>query len=335
MRRTPAILAILFTLSFIGAVPRAVPRATPVPAPSATPVAAPAAAIPTVVVFPFGISSNIKTGSGEQAAQLFAQVMRQAGGLTVVNSGNGVARIDFQTSAKKLQADYYISGYMTLLGDSVSLVEQLVDVQSGVVIFARTAQIADVNDATAQAQAIHDTIIARETSFQASLSQAAAPASTPTPLPNNQANLGQLFKHRARAVVAPAVPAALKPAKGIFVARISGPLTGAELTAGTIALRSALGANFNVRTTSDGSADLPKGADKICGSNRDNTIATGTASTNSVKSGFFRKIQYAFDLRIYTCFGSVLSQTSGTGPSLAAAIASAVGAYVSAHPRNS
>ncbi|MDQ6823241.1 MAG: hypothetical protein M3Z07_01905, partial [Candidatus Eremiobacteraeota bacterium] len=221
---------------------------------------APTSAVPTVVVFPFGISSNIKAGSGEQAAQLFAQVMRQAGGLTVINSGSGIARIDFQTSAKKLQADYYISGYMTLLGDSVSLVEQLVDVASGVVIFARTAQISDVNDATAQAQAIHDTIILRETSFQASLSQAAAPAATPTPLPNNQANLGQLFKRRARAVAAPVATAVLKPAKGIFVTRISGPLTGAEITAGTAALRSALDANFNVRTATELGGDLPRGA---------------------------------------------------------------------------
>ncbi len=334
MRRTPAILALIFSLSFVGAAPRAATR-TPVPAPSATPSMAPTSAVPTVVVFPFGISSNIKAGSGEQAAQLFAQVMRQAGGLTVINSGSGIARIDFQTSAKKLQADYYISGYMTLLGDSVSLVEQLVDVASGVVIFARTAQISDVNDATAQAQAIHDTIILRETSFQASLSQAAAPAATPTPLPNNQANLGQLFKRRAHAVAAPVAPAVLKPAKGIFVTRISGPLTDAEITAGTAALRSALDANFDVRTATELSGDLPRGADKICGINRDNTIASGAASTSSVKSGFFRKVQYAFDLRVYSCFGSVLSQTSGTGATLTAAIRSAVGAYVTAHPRNS
>ncbi|MDQ6823110.1 MAG: hypothetical protein M3Z07_01225, partial [Candidatus Eremiobacteraeota bacterium] len=81
--------------------------------------------------------------------------------------------------------------------------------------------------------------------------------------------------------------------------------------------------------------DLPREADKICGSNRDNTIASGAASTSSVKNGFFRKVQYAFDLRVYSCFGSVLSQTSGTGATLTAAIRSAVGAYVTAHPRNS
>lgn len=336
MRRRSTIFALIISAVFIGAAPRVVHHPPPATAPSATPSAAPQTTIPSVVVFPFGISSNIKAGSGEQAALLFAQVMRQAGGLSVLNSGAGVARIDFQTSAKKLQADYYISGYMTLLGDSVSLVEQLVDVQTGVVVFARTAQISDVNDATAQAQAIHDSIIARETSFQASLSQAAAPVATPTPLPNNEANLGQLFKHRApRATAAPAASAALKPAKGIFVTRISGPLTGAELTAGTAALRGALDGTFKVRDAIVTGSDLTKDADKICGNNRDNTVASGAASTSSVKSGFFRKTRYAFDLRVYTCFGSVLAQTSGSGPSLAAAIQSAVNAYAAAHPQNS
>lgn len=335
MRRISAIFALVLSAALVGAAPRAPHKATPTPAPLAIPTAPPPAASPAVVVFPFGISSNIKAGSGDRAAQLFAQVMRQAGGLDVVDGGAGVARVDFLTTAEKLHADYYVSGYMTLLGDEVSLVEQLVDARTGVIIFARTAQIANVNDATAQAQAIHDSIIARENSFQTSLSQAAAPAATPTPLPNNEANIGQLFKRRTRPTAAPALGPVQKPAKGIFVARISGSLSSSDLTAGTSALRDALEGDFTVRGVSAPNEDLAKGADAICGSSRDNTIASGVASTTSVKSGFFRKIQYEFALRVYTCFGSVLSESSGSGSSLAGAIKSAVSAYATAHPQNS
>ena len=335
MRRFSPILAIVLGAALVAAAPRSPRQPAPTPAPSAAPTASPQPASPTVAVFPFGISSNIRAGSGEQAALLFTQVMRQAGGLTVVDGGKGVARADFLTSAKRLHADYYISGYMTLLGDSVSLVEQLVDAQTGVIIFARTAQISDVNDATAQAQAMHDSIIARETSFQASLVQSAAPAATSAPLPNNEANIGQLFKRRAHAAAQPAAAVVHKPAKGIFVARIAGSLPAAELTAGTSALRDALDGNFTVRGVTAVTSNLATGADAVCGNSRDNTIASGIARTSSVKSGFFRKTQYTFSLRVYTCFGSVLAESAGTGSTLAAAIASAVAAYAAIHPQNS
>lgn len=334
MRRIPVMVVLLFSAALCGAAPRAPHKASPTPAPPVIPTAAPQSASPTVAVFPFGISTNIRAGSGERAAQLFAQVMQQAGGLTVVDGGP-VARINFLTTAEKLHADYYVSGYMTLLGDSVSLVEQLVDARTGVIIFARTAQISDANDATAQAQAIHDTIVARENSFQASLSQAASPASTPTPLPNNEANLGQLFKRRARPTPLHPIAVAQKPAKGVFVARISGSLPGGDLTAGTSILRDALGHDFTVRGVTALSGDLSKGADAICGTNRDNTIVSGVATANSVKSGFFRKTQYEFALRVYTCFGSILAQNTGSGSTLTAAIESAVSAYAAAHPQNS
>lgn len=335
MRRISVIFALALSVAFVGAAPRAAHRPAPRPAASAIPTAPPQAAVPTVVVFPFGISNNIKAGSGDRAAQLFAQVMRQAGGLAVVDGGADVARVNFLTTAQKLHADYYVGGYMTLLGDSVSLVEQLVDARTGVIIFARTAQIADVNDATAQAQAIHDSIITRENSFQASLSQAAAPAASPTPLPNNEANIGQLFKRRTRAAAAPAIAPVQKPAKGIFVAPISGSLSSGELTAGTSALRDALDGHFTVRGVSPPNGDLAKGADGICGNSRDNTIASGVASTTSVKVGFFRKTQYEFALRVYTCFGSVLASSNGSGSTLAGAITAAVAAYAATHPQNS
>jgi TolB-like protein len=322
------------SIALVGAGRPAPPKASPTPKP--VPSAAPTPAVPVIVVYPFSGTGDIKSDTGLKAAQLFEQQIRQAGGVTVVDGSAGVARTNFPTDATKQHADYYLSGYMTVLGDAVALVEQLVSVQSGTIVFSNTAQIQNFNDAAAQAQAVHDAILADQKRFTGALNdQPAASASTPTPLPNSQVNIGGLFKHKARATAAPKATPVQKPAKGIFVVRITGNVGATDLTAGTQTLSSALDRHYLVKMADAAAGGASKNADKICGSQRDNTIATGDVTTSSVKHGFFSKTQYAFTLHVYTCFGAQLAQSSGTGSSLGDAITAAVQSYASAHPTNS
>ncbi|MGH8165154.1 MAG: hypothetical protein ACREP1_12555, partial [Rhodanobacteraceae bacterium] len=106
-------------------------------------------------MYPFSTTGDIKSDTGVKAAQLFQQQMNQAGGITVIAGSPSVARKDYPADAKSKHADYYLSGYMTALGDGVALVEQLVSLQNGTIVYANSAQIQAFNDAAAQAQSIH------------------------------------------------------------------------------------------------------------------------------------------------------------------------------------
>jgi hypothetical protein len=226
---------------------------------------------------------------------------------------------------------------MTPLGNGVSLVEQVVSTRSGTIVYGQTAEIESFQDATAQATMIHDGIVSREKSISDAYQSAQAQA-TSTPMPSNQANIGEgikglagLFKHRAKETPA---PASAKPSKGILVVRVGGALPSSDLTKATNELYSALGSHYNTRLTGAAPQNLAKEADGICGSDRNNTIATGTASAKMVRKGFGSRPQYTFLLDVYTCFGAKLASSSGTGDSIASAIRSAVADYVTNHPTN-
>ncbi len=309
--------------------------ATPKPKPTPAPTPAPTVAtVPTLIVYPFTGTGDIKADTGVKAAQLFVSQITQAGGVVAILGSPAVARTNYPTDADKHHADYYLSGYMTSVGDAVALVEQLVGVHSSTIVYSNTAQIQSFNDATAQAQSIRVALLANENRFTAALDNQPSSAATPTPLPNNQVNIGGLFKHRTKAAPAPKSAPIQKPAKGVLVVRIGGSLAASELTGGTQSLYNALERHYNAKLTSAQMTDAQKNASAICGTQRDNTVATGDVKTESLKSGFFSRTQYAFALRVYTCFGAELGTTEGTGDSLDSAIRTAVESYAAAHPSN-
>ena len=329
---------VLFCLSIalVGAArPTPKPSPTPTPAPSATP--APQKALPMVVVYPFDASSDIKAGTGDAAAQLFAQQMNADGGVDTIQGPGTVKRPDYLKYARSINADYYVSGYMTPLGNGVSVVEQVVSSVSGTIVFGQTAQIESFQDATAQATMIRDGIVAREQQMSDAYQTAQAQA-TATPMASNQANIGEgikglatLFKKHPKETPA---PAAAKPSKGVLVVRVGGSLPSGDLTKATTELYSAMVAHYNARMTSAAPQNVAKEADGICGTDRNNTIASGTASAKMVHHGLGSHAEYTFVLGVYTCFGAKLAESTGTGDSVASAVRSAVADYVTAHPSN-
>lgn len=332
MRRLPAIVFVCAAVALLGAA-----RPTPTPSPTPAPTAAPQQALPLVVVFPFDISSDLKAGTGTSAAQVFAQQMNNDGGIDAITGPTSVKRADYAKYAASVSALYYVAGYMTPLGNGVSLVEQVVATRSGTIVFGQTAQIESIEDASAQAAYIHDGILAREKQLADAYTQAQAQA-TPTPEGGHQADLGKglagirgLFKHKAGATPAPAV---VKPSKGVLVAHVDGSLPASDLTKATSALYSALSERYNAKLTPASGSNLAKTADALCGTDRNNTIATGTASATLQHRTFGSHAQYTFVLQVYTCFGAKLAEGSGTADSLAAAVQKAVAAYASAHPQN-
>ncbi len=323
--------------------PKAAPAKAPAakPSPSALPTTIPQTSLPLVIVFPFDTSTDIKAGTGEAAAQVFVRQMNAEGGVDTIQGPPSVKRADFLQYARTINAAYYLSGYMTPLADGVSLVEQVVSTRSGAIVFGQTAQISSIEDATAQATYIHDGLIAREKQLADAYNEAQGQA---TPTPSNGSNeakadigkglgaIANLFRHGRGATPAPAVK---KPEKGVFVAHVSGALPANDLSKATSELLSALNQRFNTRPANVPGSTLTKAADTVCGSDRNNTIATGTLSAQSSHHGLGSRITYEFKLQMYTCFGAVLAEATGTGDSASSAIRKAVDSYASEHPQNS
>ncbi len=278
----------------------------------------------------------MRSDTGTRTAQLYISQMNAAGGVDALQGPATVKRANYLDYAKSLTAAYYVAGYMTPLGGGVSLVEQVVDTSTGTIILAATAQIQSFEDATSQAITIRDGIVAREQSKAQAFAEASAQA-TPAPLASNEANIGGgiagLFKHRGRQTPDPQATAIVKPAKGIFVVRVGGSSSSVLLNDATSALYAALNQHYAARKTHSG-GDAAKLANTICGADRNNTVATGTLSSKSVRRGFFSRTQYGFVLDVYTCFGARLAETSGDGDSVQSAVSAAVAAYVADHPQN-
>ncbi len=277
----------------------------------------------------------MRSDTGTRTAQLFISQMNAAGDVDALQGPATIKRANYLDYARSLTASYYVAGYMTPLGGGVSLVEQVVDTSTGTIILAATAQIQSFEDATSQAISIRDGIVAREQSKAQAFAESSAQA-TPAPLPSNQANIGGgiagLFKRHPRQTPDPHPSAIVKPAKGIFVVRVSGS-PSAALSDATGALYAALNQRYAARNTNS-SGDAAKSANAICGADRNNTVATGTLSSKSVRRGFFSRTQYSFVFDVYTCFGARLAETSGDGDSVQSAVSTAVAAYVADHPLN-
>lgn len=308
----------------------------PVPTPGPTPVSG-IQQLPIVVIYPFDVQTGADPRIGSAIAQILGQEMVAAGGINVPPIPQNVKRADFLDNARAAHADFYISGYVTPVGDSAAVVEQVVSVESGVILFSQTAQVSSVADVASQSLLARSqilTFLGRGTQTVETQS-----SSTPAPTSTNGAQVpirglgnivNSVFKHKG-AGHTPTPGPVTKPSRGVIVAPVtaSGAVATGDLTSAEHELYFALNGHFNVQMTSIQSS-VAESADAICGSNRDNTIATGTLQEPSPHKGK----SYAFDLYVYTCFGATLDHQTGKGSSIKSAVDAAVAAYALAHPDN-
>jgi hypothetical protein len=337
LRRLLALLVLSCSVAFVAATP------TPAPAPK---LSAPAPSLPppgptlpnetpTVLIYPFDVSGDDQK-IGIAIATILGQEMTAAGGISVLPLPQSVKRPDFLSYAIAQHADFYISGYVTPVGLSAAVVEQVVSVQSGVILFSQTAQVSSVADVASQSLQARSQILAFVGRGTQNIQTQTA--NTPAPTSTNGAQVkvsgissivDSVFHHHGAATPAPAAVA--KPARGVIVAPVSatGTVQPTDLTNATNELYFAMNRRFNTSVTTVKS-DVAKAADSICGTNRNNTIATGAVAPPTPKVK-----QTTFTLSIYTCFGVVLDSETGKGSNVKQAVDAAVAAYASAHPDNS
>jgi TolB-like protein len=316
----------------------AVAAAPPPPLPSPAPAPAGIEQMPSVVIYPFDVQQGSDPRIGIAIAQILAQEMNAAGGITVLPVQQGIKRADFLTNAHTQKADFYISGYVTPVGDSAAVVEQVVSVESGVILFSQTAQVASVADVASQSLLAREQILA--VVGRGTENVQTRPNNTPAPTSTNGAQvpiqgLGSIVssvfgKHRSSHTPTPGP--VVKPSRGVIVAPVSasGAIGTTDLTSAGRELYFAMNGHFKTQMTSV-TSNAQQSADTICGPNRDNTVATGTLAESSVH----RRTEYQFDLFVYTCFGATLGHHTGKASSIKNAVDTAVSAYATAHPDNS
>lgn len=155
---------------------------------------------PRVMVYPFSAStSTIDREASSRLATIIAQQMADSKLVVVVPPPPGTERKDYLTAARQSDADFYISGYISPLGNGVSVVEQVVGTDSGIIIFSNTAQLQTYNDASGQGDQLAAAIARYANRNLIAPPTAPQPSTSPTPAPEtNQANLGGLFKRKKR-----------------------------------------------------------------------------------------------------------------------------------------
>jgi hypothetical protein len=314
--------------------------ATPSPQHSAQPTPPPSSLeqLPVVLVYPFDVQTGADPRIGTAIAQILGQEMVAAGGITVLPIPAGVKRPSFLDNARASKADFYISGYVTPVGESAAVVEQVVSVESGVILFSQTAQVSSVADVASQSLLARTQILAfvgRETQNVGTQT-----ANTPAPTSSNGAQVpisgisnivDSVFKHKGAAKPSPTP--VVKPSRGIIIAPVtaSGNVVPAELTNALRELYLALDRRFVTQMTAV-TSPAAQSADAICGPNRNNTIAAGTLAETPAGHNH---VTVTFVLLVYTCFGAPLEREVGKGTSLKAAVDAAATAYGIAHPENS
>jgi hypothetical protein len=157
---------------------------------------------PVVIVYPFTLNGNsLDKSASSRLAIIIANQIAAAGGMHVQPPTLGVERKDYLTVARKASADYYISGFISPLGDDVTVVEQVVSTVTGVVIYSNTAQLKTYADAAGQGDLIAAAIIRHN---RRNLdAYAAPPPPPPSPTPEAaggpEANIGKLFGRKKQA----------------------------------------------------------------------------------------------------------------------------------------
>jgi hypothetical protein len=122
-------------------------------------IASAAPNVSVVVVYPLTVSGTADPGVGAQIASLMGQELKAAGGVEIREPSPSVARQDYLESARKLGADYYVTGFVTKVSGQLSVVEQLVSTLTNTTVWSNSALLVSTDDARAQGDLVRGIVL--------------------------------------------------------------------------------------------------------------------------------------------------------------------------------
>jgi len=167
--------------------------------------------VPTVVVYPLSGSPALDRETSARITSTLANQIAQGGLVKVVPASTSVERQNYLADARSLGASYYVTGFLTPLGAGASVVEQVVSVSSGTLVYSVTNYVTNLTDIAAQGDQLRAGILDRAQRGLQAFEAPEEPSSTPTPGSNTpDVNVNRLLgrkKGPAAANVAVAPPA--------------------------------------------------------------------------------------------------------------------------------
>lgn len=114
---------------------------------------------PVVVVFPLTETGIADPQAGERIASLISQELKQTGAVELRDPSAQVTRQQYLEVARKLGADYYLSGFVTVISGQLAVVEQLVSTLGNTTVWSNNARLLTNDDARAQGDLVRDAVI--------------------------------------------------------------------------------------------------------------------------------------------------------------------------------
>jgi TolB-like protein len=116
---------------------------------------------PSVVVFPLVASQPSGAAAATKISNVVSDQITQLGGVNVKPvSTSTVGQSGYLSAARAAGADYYVSGYVTKVGDQYSVLEQLVRTKNGFIRWSETVMLSLDDSLVNEGHRIHDVILA-------------------------------------------------------------------------------------------------------------------------------------------------------------------------------
>jgi hypothetical protein len=165
--------------------------------------------VPTVIVYPISSSSSLNREDAARIMTTLATQIAQGGQIKVIPPNTGIERESYLANARSVGANYYVTGFLTPLGQGASVVEQVVSTTSGTLVFSVTNYITSLAEIAAQGDQLRSGILERSSRGIQAFTAPPPSAGTPAPEASNgtDVNINKLFGRKN----APAANVALAP----------------------------------------------------------------------------------------------------------------------------
>ena len=182
--------------------------------------------IPTVIVYPLaGSSASLDREASARIATTLATQIAVGGAVKVVPAKSDVERANYLADARANGANYYVTGFITPLGNGASVVEQVVSTQSGTLVFSVSNFISSYAEVVSQGDQLRQGIIDRAQRGVAAFAAPPPPAATPEPEPSKGTDVNvvsNLFGRKKKSAPTALAAAAAPPADAVIAILTTG-----------------------------------------------------------------------------------------------------------------